>query len=101
MLTDGQCAIVEQCRARAKTLLRILRWAFEAILCCRQNGVMWRSVPTKLSPWWFAAPTFIRWARLGIWGCLLFLVHERGIYLDIPVLDGTSVRAHQTAAGAR
>jgi transposase len=49
----------------------------------------------------WAAQTFIRWARLGVWERLLNLVQERGIQLGMTFLDGTSVRAHQKAAGAR
>ena len=47
-----------------------------------------------------AAQTFIRWSRLGVWGRLLALVQERGVQLGMTFLDGTSVRAHQKAAGA-
>ena len=54
-----------------------------------------------MDPWWRAAQTFIRWARLGVWERLLHLVQERGIQLGMTFLDGTSVRAHQKAAGAR
>jgi hypothetical protein len=44
--------------------------------------------------------TFIRWARLGVWERLLRLAQERGIQLGMTFLDGTSIRAHQKAAGA-
>ena len=44
---------------------------------------------------------FIRWARAGVWERLLNLVQERGVQLGMVFLDGTSVRAHQKAAGAR
>ena len=44
--------------------------------------------------------TFIRWARLGVWERLLRLDQERGIQLGMTFLDGTSIRAHQKAAGA-
>jgi transposase len=47
-----------------------------------------------------AAQTFIRWARLGVWERLLILAQERGVALGMTFLDGTSVRAHQKAAGA-
>ena len=47
-----------------------------------------------------AAQTFIRWSRLGVWERLLSLVQERGISLGMTFLDGTSIRAHQKAAGA-
>ncbi|QCO03689.1 hypothetical protein D3867_16825 (plasmid) [Azospirillum argentinense] len=32
------------------------------------NGGKWRSIPPALGPWWMAAQTFIRWARLGVGG---------------------------------
>ena len=48
-----------------------------------------------------AAQTFIRWSRLGVWERLLALVQERGVQLGMTFLDGTSVRAHQKAAGLR
>ena len=47
-----------------------------------------------------AAQTFIRWPRLGVWERLLALVQERRVELGMAFLDGTSVRAHQKAAGA-
>ena len=47
-----------------------------------------------------AAQIFIRWSRLGVWERLLVLAQERGVQLGMTFLDGTSVRAHQKAAGA-
>jgi transposase len=61
-----------------------------------------------LGPWWMAAQTFIRWSRLNVWERLLALVQEQGVQLEMTFpdwcsesgLDGTSIRAHQKAAGA-
>ncbi len=104
MLTDGQWAalepLIEACRPRGKTPPRDLRRTIEAILWRHQNGAKWRAVPFELGPWWRAAQTFIRWAHLGVWERLLSLVQERGVKLGMAFLDGTSVRAHQKAAGA-
>ena len=72
-----------------------------AILWRHQNGAKWRSVPSELGPWSRAAQTFIRWARLGVWERLLGLAQERGVQLGMTFLDGTSIRAHQKAAGAQ
>jgi hypothetical protein len=47
-----------------------------------------------------AAQTFIRWSRLVVWERLLTLAQERGVGLGMTFLDGTSIRAHQKAAGA-
>jgi transposase len=105
MLSDGQWALleplVEACRPKGKTPPQDLRRTLSAILWRHQNGAKWRALPAELGPWWMAAQTSIRWARLGVWERLLNLVQERGIQLGMVFLDGTSVRAHQKAAGAR
>jgi transposase len=105
MLTDVQWTmlepLVEACRPHAKVPPSDLRRTMSAILWRHENGAKWRALPAELGPWWMAAQTFIRWARLGVWERLLHLVQERGIQLGMTFLDGTNVRAHQKAAGAR
>ncbi len=105
MLSDEQWALleplIEACRPKGKTAPQDLRRTLSAILWRHQNGAKWRAVPEELGPWWRAAQIFIRWARAGVWERLLTLVQECGIKLGMVFLDGTSVRAHQKAAGAR
>ena len=104
VLTDRQWAmleaLIEECRPHAKVPSPHLRRTIEAILWRHQNGAKWRSLPAELGPWWMAAQTFIRWARLGVWERLLILVHDNGVRLGMTFLDGTNIRAHQKAAGA-
>ncbi len=104
VLADAQWAalapLVERCRPRGKTPHHDLPRTVEAIVWRHQNGAKWRSIPAELGPWWRAAQTFIRWARLGVWERLLEAAQERGVALGMAFLDGTSVRAHQKAAGA-
>ena len=104
MLSDVQWAmlepLVEACRPKGKTPPQDLRRTLSAILWRHQNGAKWRAIPADLGPWWRAAQVFIRWARVGVWERLLALVQERGVELGMVFLDGTSVRAHQKAAGA-
>jgi transposase len=104
MLTDAQWAVleplIEACRPRGKTPPQDLRRTLSAILWRHQNGAKWRAIPGELGPWSRAAQTFIRWARLGVWERLLGLAQECGVELGMTFLDGTSVRAHQKAAGA-
>src|SRR5919112_178616 len=104
MLTDVQWTmlepLVEACRPNAKVPPSHLRRTMSAILWRHENGAKWRALPAELGPWWMAAQTFIRWARLGVWERLLNLVQERGVQLGMTFLDGTNVRAHQKAAGA-
>ena len=92
--------MVEACRPHAKVAPSHLRRTIGAILWRHANGAKWRSIPAELGPWWMAAQTFIRWSRLGVWESLLVLAQERGVQLGMTFLDGTSVRAHQKAAGA-
>ena len=105
MLTDAQWTmlgpLIEACRPHAKVPPSDLRRTVSAILWRHENGAKWRALPAELGPWWMAAQTFIRWARLGVWERLLNLVQERGVQLGMTFLDGTNVRAHQKAAGAR
>ena len=104
MLTDVQWAVleplIEAVRPPAKVPLRHLRRTISAILWRHDNGAKWRAVPAELGPWWMAAQTFIRWSRLGVWERLLGLLQEQGVQLGMTFLDGTSIRAHQKAAGA-
>jgi transposase len=104
VLTDAQWAMLEplvmQVRPRGKTPLRHLRRTLEAIIWRCSNGAKWRSIPTALGPWWAAAQTFIRWSRLGVWQRLLELAQAQAVELGMAFLDGSSIRAHQKAAGA-
>ena len=102
MLTNAQWAmLIKACRPKGKTATQDLRRTMSAILWRHQNGAKGRSVPAELDPWSRAAQTFIRWARLGVWERLLGLSQEKGVQLGMTFLDGTSIRAHQKAAGAR
>src|SRR5215216_1443608 len=104
MLTNGAWMglepLIEACRPRGKTAPKDLRRTISAILWRHENGAKWRAIPAELGPWSRAAQTFIRWARLGVWERLLLLAQERGVQLGMTFLDGTSIRAHQKAAGA-
>jgi transposase len=104
VLSDGQwnvlSPLIEACRPKGKTPLQHLRRTVEAIIWRHQNGAKWRAIPEELGPWWAAAQTFIRWARLGVWEKLLAKAQERGVALGMTFLDGTNIRAHQKAAGA-
>ena len=104
MLTDAQWMmlepLIEACRPAAKVPPQHLRRTISAIVWRHDNGAKWRAVPAELGPWWMAAQTFIRWSRLKVWERLLTLVQEQGVQLGMTFLDGTSIRAHQKAAGA-
>jgi transposase len=91
--------LIEACRPAAKVPPQHLRRTISAIVWRHDNGAKWRAVPNELGPWWKAAQTFIRWSRLGVWEQVLALAQEQGVQLGMTFLDGTSIRAHQKAAG--
>jgi transposase len=105
VLIDAQweelAPLIEACRPHHKTECLNLRRTIEAIIWRHRNGAKWRSIPPHLGPWWMAAQTFIRWRRDGVWERLLERAQQRnGIRLGMAFLDGTTIRAHQKAAGA-
>ena len=105
VLTDAQWAalapLIAQCRPPHKTEHKNLRRTIEAIVWRHENGAKWRSIPPHLGPWWMAAQTFNRWSHHGVWDRLLELAQQRtGLQLGMAFLDGTTIRAHQKAAGA-
>ena len=104
MLADAQWAVleplIEAVRPAARVPPRHLRRTVSAIVWRHDNGAKWRAVPNELGPWWMAAQCFIRWSRLHVWERLLTLVQEQGVQLGMTFLNGTSIRAHQKAAGA-
>jgi transposase len=105
MLTDAQWMelepLVETGRPKGKTPPQDLQRTFKAIVWRHENGAKWRTIPAELGPWWRAAQLFIRWSRLGVWERLLDLAQKRVPSLGMVFLDGTAIRAHQKAAGAR
>jgi transposase len=105
VLTDAQwevlAPLIEQCRPPHTTEHHNLRRTIEAIIWRHENGAKWRRVPAELGPWWMAAQTFNRWSHHGVWERLLEMAQQRdGVELGMTFLDGTSIRAHQKAAGA-
>ena len=93
--------LIEEVRPRGKTPPKELRRTITAIFWRHQNGAKWRSIPNELGPWWLAAQLFIRWSKHGVWERLLELVQQRGVALGMTFIDGTTIRAHQKAAGAQ
>ena len=78
------------------------RRTIEAIAWRMRNGARWRAVPRELGPWWKAAQLHIRWSRAGVWQRLFLLLRDAGrAELAEIFLDGSSIRAHQKAAGAK
>jgi len=82
------------------------RTVVEAILWIDRTGAPWRDLPEEFGPWQSIATRFYRWVEAGVWDHVLAELHrqadaEGDLDWNLHHIDGTSVRAHQHAAGAQ
>ena len=82
------------------------RRILNGILWILRTGAPWRDLPERYGPWQTIASRFYRWRKAGIWDRILADVQriadaEGRIDWEIHYVDGTTVRAHQHAAGAK
>src|SRR5687767_10312445 len=106
ILSDGEWARLKAALAAARSgtgrPFSDERRTVEVVVWRQRNGAKWRSVPPELGPWWKAAQLHIRWSRTRVWERAFALLRDAGRpELGEVFLDGTSVRAHQKAAGAK
>jgi transposase len=82
------------------------RRILNGILWILRTGAPWRDLPERYGPWRTVASRFYRWQRAGIWSQLLAAVQAHAdaagqLNWDLHYIDGTMIRAHQHAAGAK
>ena len=106
VLTDDEWsalkAALDVVRSRRRRPMKDERQTVEAVVWRLRNGAKWRAVPAELGPWHRAANLHARWSTLGVWERAFEHLRDAG-YPDLAevMLDGTSVRAHAKAAGAK
>lgn len=81
------------------------RTVIDAVLWKLRTGAPWRDLPERYGPWRTAYERLVRWRRDGTWDRLLADAQTNAdaageLAWEVSV-DGSSVRAHQHAAGAR
>jgi transposase len=81
------------------------RLMIDGILWALSDGGRWRNIPAQFGPWQSVYDRFRNWARKGLWDRILRRLQARKMHSgDIDwglfCIDGTVVRAHQSAAGA-
>jgi transposase len=82
------------------------RTVVEGILWRLATGIPWRDLPERFGPWRTVYSRFRRWQHAGVWERVLATLQaEADASGDLDwaqhFLDGTTVRAHQHAAGAQ
>jgi len=106
VLTDDEWAALKAALDHARSgrgrPFRDERATVEGVLWRLKNGPPWRAVPAEFGPWWRAAQLHKRWSRSGVWGRAFERLRDGGRPdLAAVMLDGTVVRAHPKAAGAK
>jgi transposase len=81
------------------------RLMVDAILWVLSDGGRWRNVPERFGPWQTVYDRFRKWCRAGLWDRILRRLQARkmqdgDIDWSLFAIDGTVIRAHQSAAGA-
>src|SRR5262245_44019244 len=82
------------------------RTMINGMLWIDRTGAPWRDLPDRYGKWSSVASRFYRWQKAGIWGKLLATLQTQGdatgqLNWDVHYVDGSIVRAHQHAAGAK
>src|SRR4051794_15750482 len=82
------------------------RLVLNGILWIDRTGAPWRDLPDYYGPWQTIATRFYRWREAGIWDDVLAALQQQAdtegrLDWAVHYVDGTTVRAHQHAAGAR
>ena len=81
------------------------RLMIDGILWALSDGGRWRNLPAEFGPWQTTYDRFRKWCRNGLWDKILRRLQARKmrageIDFGLFCIDGTVVRAHQSAAGA-
>src|SRR5918998_1595764 len=69
------------------------------------KGGRWRNLPKEFGPWQTVYDRFRKWCRTGLWDKILRRLQARKMNSDqidweLFCIDGSVIRAHQSAAGA-
>ena len=82
------------------------RLVIDGILWKLATGAPWRDLPERFGPWQSVYTRCRRWRRAGGWDGMLAAVQQQAdaagrLDWGVHFVDGTVVRAHQHAAGAK
>jgi transposase len=109
-LTDDQwtglATLLPPQRPRTGRPAKDHRTVLNGILWILRTGAPWRDLPGRYGTWQTVYSRFRRWQEAGIWDQVLRTLQAEAAYDDtldgsLIMIDGSNVRAHQHAAGAK
>jgi len=82
------------------------RTTVNGILWILRTGAPWRDLPEHYGAWESVSGRFYSWHKSGLWEQILHSVQQQAeargeLNWDIHHVDGSVIRAHQHAAGAK
>jgi transposase len=82
------------------------RTVLNGIVWILRTGAPWRDLPDRYGNWQTVYSRFRRWRDAGIWDRILGALQREAAFDDtldgsLALIDGTNVRAHHQAAGAK
>ena len=82
------------------------RLVINGILWKLATGAPWRDLPERYGPWQSVYTRCRRWRRAGVWDRMFAAVQQQAdaagaLDWGVHFVDGTVIRAHQHAAGAK
>jgi transposase len=82
------------------------RLIIDGILWILRTGAPWRDLPERYGSWHTVSSRFYRWRKAGIWDRILAELQRQAdaageLDWQEHFVDGTVIRAHQHAAGAK
>lgn len=82
------------------------RLIINGILWILRTGAPWRDLPERYGAWSTVAGRFYYWRKIGVWQPVLMALQSKAdaegqLNWDIHFVDGSVIRAHLHAAGAK
>lgn len=72
-----------------------------AVLWIDRTGAPWRDMPERYGNWHSVYVRYKRWCDKGVWETVFLSLSQKDPDFDYVMIDSTTVRAHQHAAGAK
>jgi transposase len=82
------------------------RLMVDGMIWVLKTGAPWRDLPDRFGPWKTVYERFRLWSQLGLWQKIISELQadfeaDGNIEWELFCIDGSSIRAHKSAAGAK